>query len=146
MAHVQFPLPAGQGRNKPLYLEKTPEKAIDLLNGGPASPCNTPPTAPVDNGGIPSLPAPHGVDDRLDAHEFFFSTQPRLTGDALHEPTASRQHAQDLLERSHFFKSSNLVSKILQGEGPSPPFFFQFSALLLPDGLLCTLDERKHIA
>ncbi len=91
---------------------------------------------------IPSLLSSHGIDDGLNLHQFTLVKPNPLQ--AL-QPSNPGNHIQDAVNGSHFLDPPNLVPEILQAKGVLSQLSLQLLGLLLVEGGLGFLDQRKDI-
>src|SRR5262245_3664146 len=92
-----------------LHLNELLQQAIDLLNGGSAAPGDALAAAPVDDVLLATLLRRHGADDRFDAGHLLLVGL--LVGQRL-DAAQTREHSQNLVERTHLPNGPKLIAKI----------------------------------
>src|SRR5512143_1806443 len=119
------------------------QKTVDFLHGTAAAACDALAPAAVQDVVMGTLLGSHRVDDCLDMDQFF------LVHLHVAEPAQRshvRQHAEDLLERSHLADLPQLIAEIFEREFIVPDLLRHFDGLCLIDGLFGFLDQGQHVS
>src|SRR6266446_3297895 len=117
------------------------EQAIDVLDRGAAALGDALAAAAVDHRRLAPLQRGHGIDDgHVPAHL-------RLAGLRVHAlDLQARDHAHDLIERSHLAHLPELVLVVVQRELRLAELADHLLGLLAVDVLLGLLDQPEHVA
>ena len=111
------------------------------MYGGAAAAGDAPPAAAVEHLGLEALLTSHGVDDRLHVLESIVVELHAFKGFS-----RTRDHAHELVQRSHPLDGLELLEEVLESESLLAQAFFQLLGSVALDGLLGLFDQREDIA
>src|SRR5687767_4183461 len=120
------------------------EQSIDVLHLRAAAARDALPARAVDHVRMPPFAGRHRQDDRVEAREIRLLADEVLVHPLGHLPHA-RNHAEELVERSHLLELRDLLTEVVQRERVFTQLLERFFGLLLIDDFLGLLDQREHV-
>src|SRR5438034_2541569 len=120
------------------------EQPVHVLHAGTAAACDALATRAADDLGMRPFSGRHRRDDRVGPVEVLLLAR-EVAGPALHHFAEPRDHAEDLVERTHLPHLLELLAEVLQREAVLAELPHHVLGRLLVDGRLRLLHEREDI-